>query len=213
MEKQKKVKEPPKYPEIGARLSQFIEDSGEPNARQFALKAGLTPQLVSHLAGGYSIPGGETLMALATAYRSFDSDWLLTGRRKGQAADQLPPAIPSEAKPATAPTPGYPIMAVARITPEEAVAIQLENARLKQELETQTQLIAELRADKGQLWKQNAILLEKKPEASVDAAPLTDTVDEVAHEFLAAELPEFRRYVPRKPADRPVVTGFHLSVA
>jgi transcriptional regulator with XRE-family HTH domain len=77
----KEKNEPPKFPEIGARLSQFVKDSGEPSARQFALKARITPAVLSNLMLGHSIPGGETLAAIAAAYSGFDVNWLLTGGR------------------------------------------------------------------------------------------------------------------------------------
>lgn len=102
MKTTKKEKEPPKYPEIGARLAQFITESDEPNARQFALKAGLSPQLISHNAAGYSIPGGETLMALSKTYKDFDSDWLLTGKRKAGPEQAKEPRLDKAgAKPTT----------------------------------------------------------------------------------------------------------------
>lgn len=101
MKKQPSEHNSPKYPEIGARLGQFIAESGEPNARQFALRAGLTAQVIAHLLGGNSMPSGETLTALSTTYRTFDSDWLLTGRRKATVTQSAVVA------PAPKPAPSY----------------------------------------------------------------------------------------------------------
>lgn len=95
----KKGNEPPKFADIGQRLTQFIEDSGEPSARQFALKAGLAPQLVSNLAAGYSMPSGETLIALTAAYKSLDAMWLLTGRRTAKVAANVPDTTPATPEP------------------------------------------------------------------------------------------------------------------
>jgi len=78
---EQKTEEPPKYPEVAARLAQFIKDSGELNQRQFAIRAGLTPQKISYILQGKFLPGGDTMTALADTYRDFDAIWLLTGRR------------------------------------------------------------------------------------------------------------------------------------
>ena len=93
----KKENEAAKYPELGARLTQFVEQSGETSARQFAIKAGLTASVLSNLMLGYSIPGGETLAALARTYPKFDVTWLLTG--KSDSARALTPAQPEPADP------------------------------------------------------------------------------------------------------------------
>lgn len=130
----KKGNEPPKFPEIGARLAQFIEQSSEPNARQFAIRAGLAPQLISNLCGGYSMPSGETLVALATTYPKFDAMWLLTGKgsmlRDGKVL--APPAEAAEPRPDFTTAAG---------TVEEAGAVlrlarsETENEQLRQRLE------------------------------------------------------------------------------
>lgn len=157
----KKGNEPPKFPEIGERLTQFIEQSSEPNARQFALRAGLAPQLVSNLAAGYSMPSGETLIALGAAYKGFDAMWLLTG--KNTASAQLPPQVPSKLEPSkpTLPTPG------------EATPVQADFVgRLIKRLEDEIAGYQEREA-----WYQEML---KKPLASADAANLYDTVDLLA---------------------------------
>lgn len=154
----KKLNEPPKYPEIGARLSQFIEESNEPNARQFAIKAGLTPQLISNLMAGYSIPGGETLVALACTYRKFDANWLLTGSGRLAAPKQASQEQPADA--------------VDYSSGPATVATATELLLREQLIDT----VKDLKADKARLIKENVELREEnklllgKPSDSSDAA-------------------------------------------
>ena len=168
----KKEKDPPKYPEIGARLTKFIEASGQPNARQFALRAGLTPQLVSHLAAGNSIPGGETLMALAVAYKDFDSDWLLTGRSRTGTS------IKEEPQPTVPPPSAGGAMRVNRDNEGEHYWQGVANERLKR--------IENLESTIERLWGQNDDLI-KKPETSAEAADLRDEADDIMNQYYAEQ--------------------------
>lgn len=206
MENIKREKQPPKYPEIGARLTQFIEESGEPNARQFALKAGLTPQLVSHLAGGYSIPGGETLVALTTAYRAFDSDWLLTGRTKAAHPTILPGD--KELAQANEPTPGLTVgplglsHSVKRMTDAEQAAYwRAKFEQLEQEVTR-----ASTREDR-------LLAMLGKTEASAEAASLYDDVDTIASEYLYDRQARDYRIAAQANEGRMVGQWIPLSVA
>lgn len=183
---------PPKFPEIGARLSQFVKDSGEPSARQFALKAGITPAVLSNLMLGYSIPGGETLAALAAAYPKFDVNHVLTGKcaiiAPHYPSAQLPPQVPSKLEPPQAPEiPASP-------SPEqwrENMRIVAESAELREVKserdnlrKTNEQLLAIIRNFSGGATDAPAAAGGSgKADASSYAADLRETVDELIEEY------------------------------
>lgn len=67
------------------------------------------------------------------------------------------------------------------------------------------------------LWQQNDTLLDRKPEASADAASLFDIVDEIASDYRyvpQVELPEIARFVPkRRELPKHETVGFRLQLA
>jgi transcriptional regulator with XRE-family HTH domain len=162
--------EPPKYPEIGARLRKFVDESGEPSDRQFARKAGISPGVLSNLLMGYSMPGGETLSALAENFRDFDATFLLTGKRariSDVVSEPAPssPATPKDTEkqeaaevPLTASRGGLPTPGEA--TPQQADFVGRYITRLEKELE----------ASQGRevYWQDRAERLEK-PSPTPDA--------------------------------------------
>lgn len=156
----KKKEEPPKYPEVAKRMAQFIEESGEPNPRQFAIQAKLTPQKISYILQGKFMPGGDTLAALAAAYRNFDAIWLLTGRRTIVAADAPPtpsvetePASPAlERQPDYSSAPATVAEAENLLLKEQVLDLKTDKADLKEEL---TEARAEIRRLREALGKSN----------------------------------------------------------
>ncbi len=199
----KKDKEPPKYPEIGARLAQFIAESGEPNARQFALRAGLTPQLVSHLAAGNSIPGGETLMALATAYKGFDANWLLTG--KGGRALTPAAAVPVGTQEPEPPSSSLLPATVRRKvhTPIMSADPDLSHLTPEQRADYWKRRHDRLLAEQAQQYEseihQETLQLINFTSASSNAAALFATVDALAFHYplVSAEALDGVRSLPR----------------
>lgn len=194
----------PKHPGIASRLEAFIAEKAD-NPRQFALAAGLTPQVISHLLQGKAVPGGDTLTALVSKWPSFNATWLLTGR--GPMYIDGTAATVAHAKPA-----GNATLAVSYPTPEEYRQLQEENRQLREQLAANDGKLSAVEEDRNWLRQ-----LVKKDEASADAASLLDTVDEIAREYRFAaqvEVPEIARFVkPKRTAPVVEPVGFRLGVA
>ncbi|OGX84133.1 hypothetical protein BEN47_16785 [Hymenobacter lapidarius] len=150
----------PKHPGIAARLEAFIAEKAD-NPRQFALSAGLTPQVISHLLQGKAVPSGDTLTALVTKWPGLNTTWLLTGKGAmylGDSAAQLPPALPDPIREGFPPVPGTATPQQADFVGRYLTQLEAENARLAGMVEW--------------LQHQNEVLLGKSP-ASADAAVYT----------------------------------------
>ena len=142
---------------IGARIRQ-VREAKRLSVADFATAAGVKPSAIYGLESGANKPSIETVGNLRLSFPDLDTDWLLAGigtmLRDGRALSQLPPAVPSEAKPAREGFPATPGTA----TPKEADFV----GEVIRNLEKQ---IADYQAREA--WYQDML---KKPLASADAA-------------------------------------------
>lgn len=156
------MEEPPKHPDVARIFTQLLDAVGM-NAAQFARKIGSTPQAVSNYMVGRNEPGRKMLALIIEAYPNIDASWLATGMGEpfpNGKFSQLPPAVPSEAKPHREGFPATPGTA----TPKEADFV----GRVIRDLEKQ---IADYQAREA--WYQEML---KKPLASADAAAFMTAV-------------------------------------
>ena len=170
------MEENPKHPDVARIFTQLL-DTLDMNAAQFARKIGSTPQAVSNYMVGRNEPGRKMLALIIEAYPNIDAAWLATGAGEpfpnGRVRAQLPPPVPSEARPLLRPgqRPATTVMAVLPFTSEEVAVMHTELLAARRELATANQTIE-------RLWGQNTELL-KKPGASADTADLFDETDAI----------------------------------
>lgn len=161
---------------------------------QFGKATGISHQTLSNVLAGKNKPGLDTLQAIAAMYPAA-AIFLLTGegepfpqgRYNEKAADQLPPQVPSELKPLTAPA------APGKQTDEELrrqmtiVAESAEMREVKSERdhlrEMNKNLLAIIRNFSGGATDASAAAGGGKANASSDAASLLETVDAIAAEY------------------------------
>jgi hypothetical protein len=167
-----------------SKLAKAISQPGEDYSQQ----------VISNYVSGKFKPGQEVLAAIARRYPAINANWLLTGegeifpggRYNEKAADQLPPQVPSELKPVQAPPlPGSP-------TPEQwrenmrVVAESAELREVKSERDnlrkTNEQLLAIIRNFTGGGAATDSAAVGKY-EASLEAADLRETVDEIVEAY------------------------------
>lgn len=180
---------------INERLAQFVDHIGGTLSNgkgvpEVAKKAGLDPNTLRiALRPGASKPSYDTITAILKGWPALSAEWLMLGdgdmlKWGGAGAtashtpgNQLPPAVPSEAKPYREGMPAIPGTA----SPKEVSFVDRLIRNLEEENAKKDALIEWLQ-------EQNAVLLGKSP-ASAYAAAVIEPRQEIAGFRTAATLP------------------------
>ena len=159
---------------IGARIRQ-LREAKRLSVAEFATAAGVKPSAIYGLESGANKPSIETVGNLRQSFPDLDTDWLLLGTgpmlRDGRTltpASQLPPPVPSEARP----------LRVNRDDEDVPYWRGVASERLSR-IEKLEQTVQ---------WQQEQLgVLIKKPEASAEAADLRDETDAIWAEHCAEQ--------------------------
>ncbi|MDB5235440.1 MAG: helix-turn-helix protein [Hymenobacter sp.] len=150
---------------VGARIKAFRESHGLTQKDIFqATKGEIKQTSLSAIENNQAKPGFDTLSALLDAYPTLSSDWLLRGTGPMLKDGQLPPVVPSEARPYKEHLPKKP----GEATPSE---IDFVGSLIRQ-FEEQ---VARYEEREAQWTEREAFyqeLLRKKPEGNLIAAGL-----------------------------------------
>lgn len=159
-------------PTIGARIRQ-LREAKQLSVADFAKAAGVKPSAVYGLESGANKPSLETVGALRESFPGLNTEWLQFG--EGEMFGRTLAAVAHAHAPNVART----TLSIAQPTREEWAALQEENRQLREQLAVKTGTLTAVEEDRQ--WLRTELI--KKPEASADAASLTETVDAIANDY------------------------------